>query len=145
MHSCPHGPCALPTVHDVLRSYGANFSQCAAGHVAFFPKRGDALLFWSMGPDGTTEDFHASHTGCPVLSVSARALPLGAASAPCCALRVCAPRLFLLWRGHYRRQRCEIRWCAAFPIPCAVCAHTMRLMPVHVCGVVSLCVPRPDA
>jgi hypothetical protein len=35
--------------------------------VAFKPKRGDALLFWSINPDGVTEDFHASHTGCPVI------------------------------------------------------------------------------
>jgi len=44
------------------------FSDCAKGHVAFKPKRGDALLFWSINPDGTTEDYHASHTGCPVIS-----------------------------------------------------------------------------
>lgn len=53
-----------PTLRD---RYGANFSECAKEHVAFTPKRGDALLFWSIAPDGKTEDFHASHTGCPVL------------------------------------------------------------------------------
>ncbi|GLI59753.1 hypothetical protein VaNZ11_001703 [Volvox africanus] len=53
---------------ELARTLGANFSACAKNHVAFAPKRGDALLFWSIGPDGSTEDVHASHTGCPVLS-----------------------------------------------------------------------------
>ncbi|PNH01464.1 hypothetical protein TSOC_012648 [Tetrabaena socialis] len=26
------------------------------------------MLFWSINPDGNTEDYHASHTGCPVLA-----------------------------------------------------------------------------
>lgn len=47
--------------------YSANFTECAQGHVGMRPKRGDALLFWSIGPDGETEDGHALHTGCPVL------------------------------------------------------------------------------
>eukprot|EP00877_Chromochloris_zofingiensis_P008230 jgi/Chrzof1/3660/Cz13g04040.t1 len=42
-------------------------SKCAAGHVAFKPKKGDALLFFSIKPDGRTEDYHAMHTGCPVI------------------------------------------------------------------------------
>ncbi|KAG2493976.1 hypothetical protein HYH03_007903 [Edaphochlamys debaryana] len=53
---------------SLATTHGANFSQCAQGHVAFAPKRGDALLFWSINPDGQSEDFHASHTGCPVIS-----------------------------------------------------------------------------
>ncbi|GIL88965.1 hypothetical protein Vretimale_16243 [Volvox reticuliferus] len=53
---------------ELAKTLGANFSACAKNHVAFAPKRGDALLFWSIGPDGTTEDVHASHTGCPVLA-----------------------------------------------------------------------------
>ncbi|KXZ43534.1 hypothetical protein GPECTOR_88g477 [Gonium pectorale] len=65
------GETAFPTsqwVHPSLaQTHGANFSDCARGHVAFAPKRGDALLFWSIGPDGASEDVHASHTGCPVL------------------------------------------------------------------------------
>ncbi|MEW5315416.1 MAG: hypothetical protein WDW38_006847 [Sanguina aurantia] len=43
-----------------------NLSECARGHVAFRPKRGDALLFWSVWPNGVV-DTHAAHTGCPVL------------------------------------------------------------------------------
>jgi hypothetical protein len=31
------------------------FSQCAKGHVAYKPKRGDALLFWDMRPDSKSE------------------------------------------------------------------------------------------
>ncbi|GBF92354.1 hypothetical protein Rsub_05556 [Raphidocelis subcapitata] len=43
------------------------FSPCAAGSVAFKPKMGDALLFWSIKPDGHTLDPASMHTGCPVL------------------------------------------------------------------------------
>ncbi|KXZ47226.1 hypothetical protein GPECTOR_37g232 [Gonium pectorale] len=42
------------------------FSECARGHVAFRPKKGDALLFWSLKPDGT-HDPMSLHTGCPVV------------------------------------------------------------------------------
>lgn len=42
------------------------FSQCAEGHVAVKPRKGDALLFYTFNPDGT-EDHSALHTGCPVL------------------------------------------------------------------------------
>ncbi|GFR49468.1 hypothetical protein Agub_g11528 [Astrephomene gubernaculifera] len=66
------GETAFPTsrwVHPSLtQRLGANFSDCARGHVAFAPKRGDALLFWSINPDGSSEDTHAAHTGCPVLA-----------------------------------------------------------------------------
>lgn len=63
-------PPSSPTASTKLLGcrLGANFSDCAKKHVAFAPKRGDALLFWSIGPDGTSEDMHASHTGCPVLA-----------------------------------------------------------------------------
>ena len=47
--------------------YEANFSDCAKGHVAVKPKRGDALLFYSLKPDGKTTDSAAMHTGCPLL------------------------------------------------------------------------------
>eukprot|EP00803_Ostreobium_quekettii_P011081 evm.model.scf_170.5 EVM.evm.TU.scf_170.5 scf_170:99888-110092(-) len=40
-------------------------SDCAAGHVAAKPKKGDALLFYSLKPNGA-EDFMSEHTGCPV-------------------------------------------------------------------------------
>jgi prolyl 4-hydroxylase len=41
-------------------------SDCAKGHVAAKARRGDALLFYSLNPDGT-HDHAAMHTGCPVL------------------------------------------------------------------------------
>ena len=42
------------------------FSECASGHVAFKPKMGDAMLFYSIKPDGT-HDPMSRHTGCPVI------------------------------------------------------------------------------
>lgn len=42
------------------------FSECANGKVAARPKKGDALLFYSLKPDGTS-DSAALHTGCPVI------------------------------------------------------------------------------
>ncbi|PRW56157.1 Prolyl 4-hydroxylase subunit alpha-1 [Chlorella sorokiniana] len=42
------------------------FSECAAGHVAAKPKKGDALLFFSLKPDGKL-DAASMHTGCPVV------------------------------------------------------------------------------
>lgn len=44
-----------------------NFSQCAKGHVAYKPRRGDALLFFDRMVDGKSEDQASTHTGCPVL------------------------------------------------------------------------------
>jgi len=44
-----------------------SFSPCAAGSVAFKPKKGDALMFWSIHPNGKSEDPLSMHTGCPVL------------------------------------------------------------------------------
>ena len=42
------------------------FSPCAAGHVAAKPRKGDAMLFYSLKPDGT-QDPASLHTGCPVV------------------------------------------------------------------------------
>lgn len=64
------GETAFPTqsewVDSSLPEKFGPFSKCADGHVAFKPKRGDALLFWSIKPDGTSEDIHSAHAGCPV-------------------------------------------------------------------------------
>jgi hypothetical protein len=38
------------------------------GSVAFKPRRGDALLFWSANPDGKTIDPSSTHEGCAVES-----------------------------------------------------------------------------
>ena len=32
------------------------------------PKRGDAIMFHSLGPDGKSHDKHALHTACPVIT-----------------------------------------------------------------------------
>jgi hypothetical protein len=49
------------------KKYSETFSDCAKGHVAFKPKKGDALLFYSLRPDGKTTDDKAMHTGCPLI------------------------------------------------------------------------------
>ena len=49
------------------REYERGFSECAQGHVAFKPRKGDALLFYSIKPDGKTTDGKAMHTGCPLI------------------------------------------------------------------------------
>lgn len=46
-----------------LRVLGCAYMQ---GHVAMRPKRGDAIVFHSVGPDGRSQDPHALHTACPV-------------------------------------------------------------------------------
>ncbi|GFR51271.1 hypothetical protein Agub_g13579 [Astrephomene gubernaculifera] len=45
-----------------------NFSECARGHVAYRPKRGDALMFFDTKPDYMNGDGHSMHTGCPVVA-----------------------------------------------------------------------------
>mmetsp|Transcript_61464 Transcript_61464/g.194551 ORF Transcript_61464/g.194551 Transcript_61464/m.194551 type:complete len:376 (-) Transcript_61464:56-1183(-) len=40
------------------------YSKCGQRGVAAHAKKGDALLFWSMQPDGS-EDRHSMHAGCP--------------------------------------------------------------------------------
>lgn len=43
------------------------FSPCAEGHVAVRPQKGDALLFYSLNPEGQ-QDTASMHTGCPTLT-----------------------------------------------------------------------------
>ena len=43
------------------------FSDCAKGHVAYRPKRGDAIMFYDQLPDYKQEDAMSMHTGCPVV------------------------------------------------------------------------------
>eukprot|EP00873_Tetraselmis_striata_P024219 jgi/Tetstr1/444483/TSEL_032364.t1 len=43
------------------------WSACAEGHVATRPKKGDALLFFSLHPD-LRQDVYSLHTGCPVIA-----------------------------------------------------------------------------
>jgi len=42
------------------------WSQCAQRGVAVKARRGDAILFWSLKPDGA-EDTFSLHAGCPVI------------------------------------------------------------------------------
>lgn len=44
----------------------ASMSACARGLLAVKPRRGDALLFWNLKPDGTL-DPKSLHAGCPVV------------------------------------------------------------------------------
>lgn len=46
--------------------YWNDLSECAKQGLAVKPKRGDALLFWSMRPDATL-DPSSLHGGCPVI------------------------------------------------------------------------------
>jgi prolyl 4-hydroxylase len=47
--------------------FSAELSACAKGHVAVKPRRGDALAFWSIQPDGRSQDGASMHEGCPVV------------------------------------------------------------------------------
>lgn len=42
------------------------YSECGMQGLAVKPRRGDALLFWSVNPDGST-DPDSLHGGCPVI------------------------------------------------------------------------------
>eukprot|EP00884_Botryococcus_braunii_P014959 jgi/Botrbrau1/23464/Bobra.106_1s0019.1 len=53
-------------VSEALRLKSFSFSECARGKVAVPPKKGDALLFWSLKPDGDLDPY-ALHAGCPVV------------------------------------------------------------------------------
>ncbi|KIZ01824.1 hypothetical protein MNEG_6137 [Monoraphidium neglectum] len=45
----------------------ASFSACGKKGLGVRPKKGDALLFFSLRPDGKTQDKAALHAGCPVV------------------------------------------------------------------------------
>ncbi|KAL4422226.1 hypothetical protein ABPG77_009701 [Micractinium sp. CCAP 211/92] len=64
------GETTFPNSEWVDPAYGNKlgpFSDCAKGHVAMRPKRGDAIVFHSVNPDGRSHDPHALHTACPVV------------------------------------------------------------------------------
>jgi hypothetical protein len=44
----------------------ASFSECARKGLGVKARRGDALLFFSLKPDGATQDTASLHAGCPV-------------------------------------------------------------------------------
>jgi len=51
---------------DEAEQAGGEWSECARGVVAARPRKGDALLFFSLNPD-LSQDRFSLHTGCPVL------------------------------------------------------------------------------
>ncbi|XP_039141417.1 probable prolyl 4-hydroxylase 3 [Dioscorea cayenensis subsp. rotundata] len=57
-------PLAKNTMNSVSRS--SNLSECGKMGLSVKPKKGDALLFWSLKPDGSL-DTTSLHGGCPVL------------------------------------------------------------------------------
>lgn len=64
------GQGAAPRVHHSASASHPLFPRTcgpAQGHVAMRPKRGDAIVFHSVNPDGRTHDPHALHTACPVV------------------------------------------------------------------------------
>ncbi|GMH41967.1 hypothetical protein BSKO_09886 [Bryopsis sp. KO-2023] len=72
LNDCPGGgetafPEGSEWTNPVLGERYGPWSECAEGHVAAKPKKGDALLFFSLFPDGTTGDPASTHTGCPIL------------------------------------------------------------------------------
>ncbi|EFJ42276.1 hypothetical protein VOLCADRAFT_67269 [Volvox carteri f. nagariensis] len=63
------GPDLAPvSACECMYAEQSNPSACAKGHVAYKPKRGDALMFFDVKPDYTTTDGHSMHTGCPVVA-----------------------------------------------------------------------------
>ncbi|KAK9812646.1 hypothetical protein WJX72_001216 [[Myrmecia] bisecta] len=51
--------------HGLDRLQNINYKSCSEG-LKYKPRAGDALLFWSLHPNGTF-DRHALHGGCPVI------------------------------------------------------------------------------
>lgn len=54
---------------EAASSASPSASECAKSVLSVKPKRGDALLFWSLKPDATL-DPKSLHSGCPVLKGS---------------------------------------------------------------------------
>ncbi|MEW5298246.1 MAG: hypothetical protein WDW36_001391 [Sanguina aurantia] len=60
------GETVFPKVPVPKNQTSAHFSPCAMKGLAVHPRKGDALLFWSIRPDGTF-DPKSLHGSCPVL------------------------------------------------------------------------------
>ncbi|XP_039129649.1 probable prolyl 4-hydroxylase 4 [Dioscorea cayenensis subsp. rotundata] len=59
-------PAAEETSHRGLNIMDEDLSDCGRRGIAVKPRRGDALLFFSLHPDATT-DPNSLHAGCPVI------------------------------------------------------------------------------
>lgn len=65
--SHPPLPRSTPLAPDANKPI-SNFTDCYAdGGLRYKPRMGDAVLFWSVLPDGVTLDPHALHGSCPVV------------------------------------------------------------------------------
>lgn len=65
------GETVFPNVKGETKGQAASrargtLSSCAEQGVAVVPRRGDAVVFWSLRPDGTF-DSGSLHSGCPVI------------------------------------------------------------------------------
>lgn len=58
------GETVFPNVDPSQRVQGPGWSHCARQGLAHKPRKGDALLFYSLTPDGV-EDKHSLHGSCP--------------------------------------------------------------------------------
>lgn len=58
------GETVFPNVDESLRVSGEGWSDCARQGLAHKPVKGDALMFYSLTPDGK-EDIHSLHGSCP--------------------------------------------------------------------------------
>eukprot|EP00775_Hariotina_reticulata_P003984 gene3984-4237_t len=58
------GETVFPDVASDLRVSGPGWSECASQGLAHKPQKGDALMFYSLTPDGV-EDKHSLHGSCP--------------------------------------------------------------------------------
>ncbi|KAK9814785.1 hypothetical protein WJX72_011443 [[Myrmecia] bisecta] len=55
-------------LEDNQPRHNKSWSSCPAGHVAVHARKGDALMFWDLQPDGQTGDPASMHAGCPVIA-----------------------------------------------------------------------------
>ncbi|KAL4447638.1 hypothetical protein ABPG75_004857 [Micractinium tetrahymenae] len=52
---------------DAGKQASPPYSECAARGTAVKPRKGDAVLFFSLKPDGKKKDIYSFHAGCPVI------------------------------------------------------------------------------
>jgi prolyl 4-hydroxylase len=57
----------LVWLHKWLIACFCCIAECGRRGIAVKPRKGSALLFWSLSPDGKTKDMTSLHGGCPVL------------------------------------------------------------------------------
>lgn len=60
------GETVFPLAEEPNDAKDATLSECAQKGIAVRPRKGDALLFFNLNPDGTTDSV-SLHGGCPVI------------------------------------------------------------------------------